>query len=112
VYVTLRCPETGLGVDNFPAELDTGADRTVIPAKVAKDLKMQPLRQLAVAGLGADVRREETFLVQLAIRGLGSLDLEVLGVPGESYVLLGRDVLNRYRILLDGPNLALEISEP
>lgn len=28
---------------------------------------------------------------------------------GELYVLLGRDVLNRHRILLDGPQLAFEI---
>ncbi len=27
----------------------------------------------------------------------------------ETFVLLGRDVLNRHRLLLDGPGLALEI---
>jgi hypothetical protein len=27
-------------------------------------------------------------------------------------VLLGRDVLNAYRLLLDGPQLALEIDRP
>jgi hypothetical protein len=34
---------------------------------------------------------------------------EVLANRDELYVLLGRDVLNRHRIVLDGPQLVLEI---
>lgn len=37
-----------------------------------------------------------------------SLTRAVLGKK-EPHLLLGRDVLNAYRILLDGPQLALEI---
>jgi hypothetical protein len=33
----------------------------------------------------------------------------VLASHDEPYALLGRDVLNRFTILLDGPNLVLEV---
>jgi len=35
--------------------------------------------------------------------------IEVLANRDEPYVLLGRDVLNRHRIVLDGPQLLLDI---
>jgi hypothetical protein len=33
----------------------------------------------------------------------------VVASSGEPWVLLGRDVLNAHRLLLDGPHLTLEI---
>jgi hypothetical protein len=38
--------------------------------------------------------------------------IEVLAHPEEQWVLLGQDVLNQLRSLLDGPATALEIEEP
>jgi hypothetical protein len=35
--------------------------------------------------------------------------VKVLASLEEPYVLLGRDVLNHFRITLDGPNLVLDI---
>ena len=35
--------------------------------------------------------------------------LEVVASAGEAWILLGRDVLNTHRLVLDGPQLALEI---
>ncbi len=35
----------------------------------------------------------------------------VLGAA-ESHILLGRDVLNAYRVLLEGPQLSLEVDQP
>ncbi|CAN5760668.1 hypothetical protein BH23PLA1_BH23PLA1_34350 [soil metagenome] len=55
------------------------------------------------------VKLVPTYLVELAIRGLPTQPVEVFAHAGEPYVLLGRDVLNQHRLLLDGPGLALEI---
>ena len=49
------------------------------------------------------------FRMLLTIRGFSPLAVNAAGSDGEQYVLLGRDVLNRYTVLLDGPNLRLEI---
>jgi hypothetical protein len=49
--------------------------------------------------------------VNLQIDQLNVVGLLVIGLA-EDYVLLGRDVLNRLRVLLDGPALTTEILTP
>jgi hypothetical protein len=109
VHVTVRCSETGKESSDLPAQLDTAADRTAIPGELADELGLVPLDELPVGGFGGQVLLVPTFLIQLSIRHLAPLSLEVLAHPEEPYVLLGRDVLNQYRILLDGPGLALDL---
>jgi hypothetical protein len=50
-----------------------------------------------------------SYAAQLSIHNLPAHNLEVIGHPMQVHVLLGRDVLNAYRIILDGPQLVLEI---
>jgi hypothetical protein len=109
VYVSLRCPETGKAVDNLPAQVDTAADRTVIPGSLVDRLDLVPLDELRVAGLGGQTFVSTTYRIELTLRELSPQTVEVIAHPEEPFVLLGRDVLNRHRLLLDGPGLALEI---
>ena len=46
---------------------------------------------------------------QITLRGKAPVSIEVLGSPEEPHVLLGRDLLNLHRILLDGPQSVLEM---
>lgn len=91
------------------ALLDSGADRTVIPAKVVADLGLSALRTILVGGLGNEPQELSTYSVVMQPRNLRALEVEVLAHEGETYVLLGRDVLNQLRVVLDGPNQVLEI---
>jgi len=109
VHVTLRCCESGKEVANLPAQLDTAADRTVIPGKLVAQLSLVQLDELPVAGFGGQVLLVLTYRIELTVRGLQPLTIEVLSHPEEPFVLLGRDVLNQYRTLLDGPKLGLEM---
>jgi predicted aspartyl protease len=109
IYVSLICPETGDREDLMPAQIDTGADRTIIPGKSVKKLGLTPLDEFPIAGLGGLIYRAPTYKLELAVHTLPSERVEVIAHDDEPYVLLGRDVLNRFRILLDGPGLALEI---
>lgn len=52
------------------------------------------------------------YPVLVALRGMSAVPLAVLAVDREQHVLLGRDLLNRHRLVLDGPNLKLEVHEP
>lgn len=52
----------------------------------------------------------ESYAAMQRIHNLPMHNLEVVGNPKEADVLLGSDVLNSYRIVLDGPRLALEIN--
>ena len=109
VHVTLRRPDGANELPDQPAQLDTAADRTVLPMAAVEELGLVELSELPVAGFGGQVSLAPTFLVQLQIRGLGPMLIEAIASAGETYVLLGRDILNSYRVVLDGPQLSLEI---
>ena len=109
IWVTVRCPEEARELAQVPAQVDTGADRTVIPLIVATQLELTPLRGIHVEGLGGISFSLPSFKVQIGIYQLQLVAIEVVASQEETFVLLGRDVLNNYRILLDGPQLALEV---
>ena len=109
VHVSLRRLGGASSLDDLPAQIDTAADRTVIPGGLVARLGLVPLDELPVAGFGGQVLLVSTYFVEVTVRGQPPRPVEVLAHEGETYVLLGRDVLNHHRLMLDGPGLALEI---
>lgn len=109
VYVTLRNPVSGAEMQNVAALLDSAADQTVVPDALALNLGLNPLGIVPIAGVCGNVQSWPSYAAQLRIHNLPMHNLEVVGHPKQIHVLLGRDILNAYRIVLDGPQLALEI---
>ncbi|MBM3831782.1 MAG: hypothetical protein FJ403_00605 [Verrucomicrobia bacterium] len=109
VHVTVQHPEGGMVLADIPAQLDTAADITVLPTSLVKELQLVQLDAIAILAFGATRKIVPTFLVRLALRGQASAVIEVLSDAKEPHILLGRDLLNRYRIVLDGPRGMLEI---
>ncbi len=102
-YATLRNPATGVLLTDIPMLIDTGADATLIPSS-------------AVEQLGIEAEEDADFEVQvfdgeIKRLKLAKLELYLLGkkFAGEyllidrSIGILGRNILNNVRILLDGP---------
>lgn len=110
VHVGIRHPQLDEGFEDCPAQLDCAADFTVVPATVIEQLHLAQLDHVLIGGFGGHVTLAPTFLVRLAIRGLAPLLTRVVSSEGEPYVLLGRDVLNQYRTLLDDPRQILEMN--
>lgn len=108
VVVCLSCPLTARSVDDLPAQVDPAADRIVSSGSLVDILGLKPLETMEFAGLGGRILVLSTYRVELAIRVLSSHQVVVAAQDDEPHVLLGRDVLNRSRILFDGPGLALE----
>jgi hypothetical protein len=96
-------------VSGLPAQLDTAADMTVIPWRVVDELELQQHDVIETLGFGGHVATATSFLVRLQVHEFEPVIIEVLASRDESYVLLGRDVVNGFRVLLDGPGLLLEI---
>jgi len=109
VHVTLRNTTTGQEQADLPAQIDHGADITVIPSQLADALVLPRVRMLPVKGFGEQSLLLPTVLVEITIRQQQPVPMEALLSPDEPFVILGRDLLNRYRIVLDGPQLALEM---
>lgn len=112
VHVTLRHPDGSKQVDLVPAQLDTAADRTAIPDALAAGLGLVHIRDLPLGGFGGHRTTVPTYFVELSVHNFPFRDREVCAIGGEPYVILGRDVLNDHRIVLDGPTLSLDIDLP
>lgn len=111
VLAILSPPGGATVARDLPAKVDTGADRTVIPARLAEQLGLVEVERLTFAGLAGELIELPIFEVRLVVRDLPAVVVKVAASEGEPHVLLGRDVLNRYTLLLDGPNGRLEISD-
>jgi hypothetical protein len=109
VHVSVRAPREGSAEVVVPAQLDPAADLSVIPGRLVEQLQLVPLDSVATLGFGGHLMTLPTFLVELQVRGLAPVTLKVLASHDEPYALLGRDILNRFTIVLDGPNLVLEM---
>jgi hypothetical protein len=81
----------------------------VIPGGLVDLLALVPLEELRVAGLGGQIFSVLTYKVELTLRTLLPQKVVLIAHHEEPFILPGRDVLNRHRLLLDGPGLALEI---
>ena len=112
VLVTLRHPLTGNTLSGVPAQLDTGADRTLLPQSFADALQLPSIGEVPIGGVGGTISSMPCYAVFLGVHTLPESLIEVIAHPEESWVLLGRDVLNSLRIVLDGPRLVLEIDDP
>jgi hypothetical protein len=109
VNVTLRNYATGARIEDFPAQVDPGADRTVLPEAIVKGLDLPQTDVLLIAGFGGIARHLPAYMAHVSVHtSLGKL-VKIVATAGEDWAILGRDTLNSYRILLDGPHLALEI---
>ena len=97
--------------ERVPAQIDTGADLTVVPDELADRLNLMPRGEMAVGGFGSGRAVATIYQARIGIHNLPLVPARVVSNVAEPRVLLGRDVLNRHRIVLDGPRATLEIEE-
>jgi len=112
VHVTVRCPNRDPSLSDVPALLDSAADRSVIPLRLIDRLGAVQMDEISIMGFGGHIVVAPTFLIEIGLRHLPTVIVEVIADDDEPYVILGRDVLNSFRVLLDGPNLVVEIQAP
>jgi predicted aspartyl protease len=103
VHATLsRIDDVGASL-TMPALIDTGADTTVVPVAVVDELELLQVAVVEAAGLGHVTAMINVYVIRISVHQFPAVTRKVLAVPGEQHILLGRDILNLYRITLDGP---------
>jgi predicted aspartyl protease len=88
------------------ALVDTGADCTLVPAGVARRLHLPVVDRLLVEGLGGAIRRAPVHLALVRLAGNRCL---ARVVAFDRVAIVGRDLLNRLTLSLDGPRLTLSV---
>ena len=101
-------PEHGLEV---LAKVDTGADISAIPHRIATALALEETGELQAAGFDGPPATYAICAVRIVLPSGQRARLNALVIPSED-VILGRDVLNHLRLLFDGPALSLDILPP
>jgi hypothetical protein len=91
------------------ALVDTGSDITAIPQPLAAGLHLTPISRVEIEDLAAERATVLSYAVQLAVAGVVIPRLEVV-LTNLDHAILGRDVLSRFYISLNGPALTLELS--
>ena len=89
--------------------IDTGADVTAIPASLREKLDLHPFSRLQMEDARGIKEIVYTYEVMLAAVGQPPQALEVILVPFP-FVVLGRDWLQAYYLLLNGPEETFIVS--
>jgi predicted aspartyl protease len=109
VEVTVRHPSQAGLEEPVRLLIDTGADLTVIPAVTASRLGLHPRGLVPVSGYGGVQAYLREYRADLVVPGYPPVPVLLLAGLQGLPTILGRDVLNLFRVILDGPNQTLEI---
>ena len=80
--------------------VDTGADCTLIPVRIAKSLRLPAIDRVSIQGVGGKAQHATVHAARVRVGALRAL-IRVVALGDES--LLGRDILNRLVLTIDGP---------
>lgn len=107
VPVLVRAP--GPGRDRLlDGKIDTGADICAIPDLLIAELSLPPVGTVRAAGYAGELREAAVYRVDLDISGVLHGQMKALSTR-RPYVIVGRNVLQRYVLRLDGPRAMLEL---
>jgi len=103
VPVVLHNSETGRRTDEQSALLDTGSDGTLVPIGYLQAVFAPALTDTRIRSHWGEWRPAQLFVIDIELGSLRLPGIFVVGDEQGSEIVLGRNVLNKLRLLLDGP---------
>lgn len=99
-------------VEGIPkeAKIDSGADMTAIPEDFVDRLGILPAGETSMKGYKGGEQTHRTYYVDVSFNGY-SFYVQVVAVKRKN-VLIGRNILNQLKLILDGKNLNFDILDP
>jgi hypothetical protein len=91
--------------------VDTGSDGTLVPTDYLEQVEAIGLDEAVLHGIAGGSRRVHLFEIDLYIGSLLLPGVIVAGDDDGHEALLGRNVLNKLILLLDGPHHETELFE-
>ncbi len=109
VPIIFRNDERGLRTETANALLDTGSDGSLVPISYLQQILAPAVTNTRIRSHWGEWRSVQLFLVELELGDLHLPNIFVVGDEDGDEIILGRDVLNKLRVLLDGPANLVEI---
>jgi predicted aspartyl protease len=91
------------------AFVDSGADATLVPRSLLEEIQATFADDAYLRSQWGERRRVRLYVVDVKIGDWVLPGVTVVGDDRSSELIVGRDVLNRLRILLDGPTMRLQV---
>ena len=111
IEIWLAVPEQTMTVGPLTAIVDTGADGTLVPMQIVRRLpSLLALDRKTLRSQWGEPRVVRTCWVDVGIAGVRLPAIEIVADTQGGEVILGRNVLNRLKILLDGPQEILDVT--
>ncbi len=107
--VSLLSATTGLQVGPLQAFIDSGADGTIVPQDYLEEIQAPITRERFLRSQWGERRRVLLYSIDVKIGDMLLYACEVVGDNRSDELILGRDVLNQLRVLLDGLGETVEI---
>lgn len=113
IRVELAVLEEGRPIGPYTALVDTGADGTFVPTHLLEELDTIPIYFTTVRShLGEKAHQAGIHLVDLILFGNVRLPgIEVVSDDWGDQIIVGRNVLNKLRVHLNGPDREIQVSE-
>lgn len=109
--IQVSAPETFSFSEPLRALVDTGADFSVVPLQYLLSVDAPETRSAFARGLWGKRQPVTLYLVDIRLE-IGTFSgIEVIGTDDEDEAILGRNVLNKLFLLLEGPNQQIQILE-
>lgn len=97
---------------DYPAIIDSGAEYTSIPIELVDAFSLEQCGEIEVSGTTGQPEVQGIYEINVEFLGLAFPLQPCIGGTGPittEFVLIGRDILNDYRVILDGPKLIFTI---
>ena len=89
--------------------VDTGADITIVPIQMMREIGATVGSLQRIRSQWGEGRAVKLYLVDAEVEGINFPGIWVVGDERNQEIILGRNLLNRMRILLDGLAEKIEI---
>lgn len=109
LQVRFSTPEWDLHTELLQGIVDTGADGTLVPVKHLEQIEASVEAQTGLRSQWGERRAVNLYLVDIEVEALTLPGIWVIGDEIGNEVVLGRNILNRLRLLLDGVAATTEI---
>ncbi len=113
ITIKVRRPDNTDKYYEEQALIDTGAFKSCITKNIIDELVLIKMSVVTVGGYKeTDYEEIDTYGAQIKLDGLFDDLVEVIELPNHAESIIGRDIINKLNILLEGKNKKFEISVP
>ena len=109
LVVGLRAPDGDQSQGALPAVIDTGADITLVPLALLEQIGAPEMDEVRLRSHWGETTTVTTYLIDIQLGADTLPGIEVVGDMHGATVLLGRNVINRLLLLIDGPHQSTDL---